>query len=92
MSRTTLLTYPLLHLLDQLLRELFAGFHEQEKQYGFIGVVWASLTHANAVLDVVWEKGFDDIVDFCAAEADARGVKHAVGTAEEVDATGLGVD
>lgn len=74
MSRTTFFTYPLLHRLDQLLRELSARFHKQEQQYGFVSIGRASLTHANAVLNVVGEKGFDHIVNFCAAETHARGV------------------
>lgn len=74
MSRRTLFSNPPLNLFDQLLVELLPGPHEQKQHYTFIIIGRAALANANAVLDVVGEEGFEHVVDFCRAEADARGV------------------
>jgi hypothetical protein len=92
MSRTTLFADSLSNLLDQVLRKLSPWLHEKEKHDSFIGIARSALTNTNAVLDVVGEKGFNHIVDFCTAEAYTRGIQDTVSTAEEVYTICFGVN
>lgn len=49
--------------------------HDEEEEDGFVGVVGPSPADAERVAYAVCEgRGFDDGVDFAAAEADARGI------------------
>jgi hypothetical protein len=82
----------ILDLADKLFREIHSRLHQQEQQHSLVFVFRSSLPDAHAVLDLVRESGVEHIVYFCASEAHARRVQHAVCAPVEVDLLCCGID
>jgi len=88
MSATELLRNNLLNLCLQSCRELMARSHKQEENHCLIGICSPSPPDAERVAYGDWEVGEEDIIDFCAAEADAGGLEESVAAAEHEKSTG----
>lgn len=91
MPRTQILPNRCLHVSHQRGRQSFPRLHQEKQHDRLIIIARSSLANADSIGHAMRKTAFQHGVEFRAAEADARGIQHAISAAEEDDPAGDGV-